>query len=233
MCHGAASTAFPEPDPQGNVSEEVEAILFGDPSSSVKVAVIPDIYGTNAFYQGFSTYLAEKGAQVFLADPFHGLGELPEATRENAFVRRHKVSDKAFVDAFEAFCNSHNVTGIVGFCLGGYYVFELARRNVSQDLVGLYGFPQGMENQDPLDKPFDYLPSVTKHHTVLMPGQDASVGVENIARLAEQAVENPAIEMTVYDESGHGFLKDLEGDDELLRGHAEDALRRCVAAVGL
>lgn len=233
MCHGEPSPSFPEPDVRGRVSAEVEALVFGDDDAAKSIAIIPDIYGPNLFYQGFATYLAGKNAKVFLTNPFAGLGELKEATREAAFERRHKVKDKAFVDAFESFCDSRGVTGVVGFCLGGYYVFELARRDVRQDLVGFYGFPQGMENQDPLQAPFRYLESLDKEHTSLMPGQDASVGRENVDRLAEMAKVNPGIRLQVYEESGHGFLTDLDSDDEKLRANAEDALRRCERALAL
>ena len=233
MCHGAPSPSFPAPDVRGEVSAEVEALVFGDESAAKSVAVIPDIFGLNQFYRGFATYLASKGAKVYLTNPFAGLGALPEATREAAFARRHKVRDRAFVNALEAFCASHGVDGVVGFCLGGLYVFDLARRGVPQALVGLYGFPQGLPNQDPLPVPFDYLADVGKWQTCLMPGQDQSVGPDNVARLAEVAQQNPALDLHVYAESGHGFLGDLDSEDERLRGHADDALRRCEQALGL
>ena len=106
-------------------------------------------------------------------------------------------------------------------------------RGVPQALVGLYGFPQGLPNQDPLPVPFDYLADVGKRQTCLMPGRDQSVGVENIARLEEIAQQNPAIDLHLYAESGHGFLTDLDSEDGQLRGHAQDALRRCEQALGL
>lgn len=233
MCHTQESRFFPSPEPVGQIDGEVEALLFGSDSAQRQLAILPDIYGQSPFYQGLATRLAHKGARVFLLNPFAGHGELPEPTREAAFARRHKVADSQFVDAVESFCGHHGINGIVGFCLGGYYIFELARRQVPQDLVGFYGFPQGMENRDPLPTPFDYLASVDKHHTCLMPADDQVVGADNIARLATLAENNPAIDLRLYPGSGHGFLKDLEGNDTALRGNALDALDRCERALGL
>lgn len=233
MCHGEPSPSFPAPRVTGEFSAEVEGLVFGEDGADKTIAVIPDIYGLNRFYAGFCTHLASKGAKVYLVNPFAGLGDLPEVSREAAFERRHKVRDKAFVDAFQSFCESHAVTGVIGFCLGGSYVFELARRGVSQDLVGFYGFPQGMTNQDPLQTPFDYLESVEKEHINLVPGRDRVVGPENVARLAALAEVNPAVRVHLYEESGHGFLKDLDEDDTVLRANAQDALRQCEKSVGL
>ncbi len=233
MCHGAASAYFPEPEIGGEFSAELDGLVFGDETASVRIALIPDIYGTNAFYQGFATHLAQKGARVFLTNPFAGLGDLPEVTREAAFARRNKLHDNAMVDRLEAFCGTHSITGVIGFCLGGSYVFELSRRGVSQDLVGFYGFPQGMENQDPMQKPFDYLADVSKAQTCLMPGSDQSVGLDNVARLAEIAADNDSLDLTVYPDSGHGFLADLDSEDATLKANAVDALKRCESALGL
>lgn len=233
MCHGAASAHFPDPEIGGEFSAELVGLSFGAEAASIRVALIPDIYGANAFYQGLATHLANKGARVFLINPFADLGDLPEVTREAAFARRHKLFDRQTVERLEAFLTTQSISGVVGFCLGGSYVFELARRGVGQDLVGFYGFPQGMENQDPLPKPFDYLADTTKTQTCLMPGSDQSVGEENVARLAEIAAENEAIDLTVYEASGHGFLSDLDSTDETLRTNAVDALTRCEHALGL
>ncbi len=233
MCYGEPSPSFPSPDCQDEISAEVESLVFGKANTSSSIVIIPDIYGTSAFYQGLSTLLAQKGARVYLVNPFAGLGDLKEGTREEAFARRHKVHDKAFVDQVEAFCESQKVDSVIGFCLGGYYIFELARRNVAANLVGFYGFPQGMDNIDPLPKPFDYLDSVSKQQLCLMPGQDMAVGIDNVERLAQMAQGNDALQLHVYQESGHTFLKDLDSDDEQLRNNALDALAKCERAVGL
>ncbi|TDJ68191.1 MAG: carboxymethylenebutenolidase 2 [Proteobacteria bacterium] len=233
MCHGEKSPAFPDPSPSSLYRDDIQAMVFGSPDAAHKVAILPDIFGCNPFYQGFATHLAARGARVYLIDIFAGLGDLPKATREAAFERRHKLKDRVFVDAFEQFLANEKLAGVIGFCLGGLYVFELARRNVAGALVAFYPFPQGLVNQDALDVPFDYLPSVATPHTVLIGDADASVSPEHIARLRDIAADNPALDLNVFETSGHGFLADLAADDELKRSNAERALARCEAVLGL
>ncbi|MEQ8691420.1 MAG: hypothetical protein RIC89_11360, partial [Pseudomonadales bacterium] len=111
MCHGAASAYFPSPELEGMISAELEALVFGTEEASRTIALLPDIYGPNAFYQGLATHLARLGARVYLLNPFADLGELSEVTREAAFARRNRVRDKDTVDRIETFSQSHGVTG--------------------------------------------------------------------------------------------------------------------------
>lgn len=231
MCHDHAISVFPQPGEPEILEGELTALAFGDATANKRLAIIPDIYGCNPFYRGFAAYWAGRGARVFLMDPFAPFGELPEATREAAFARRAKLRDKAYLDAFERFLSDHKVDGVIGFCLGGLYVFELARRGYGGDLVAFYPFPQGLPNQDPLPTPFEYLGHVERPHLVLIGDQDGSVGPDNVARLAEVARANPAIELHRYPGSQHGFLADLDSEDATLRANARDALAKCEAAI--
>ncbi len=239
MCHGEASAAFPEPASFSPYSGGIQASVFGDPAAPRRIAILPDIYGSNPFYQGLATRLAnldnrdDSGSLVYLIDTFAGLGDLPRATREAAFARRHKLRDKTFVDRFAGFVEQESVTGIVGFCLGGLFVFELARRGTTADLVGFYPFPQGLPNQDALDVPFDYLDGVTKQHTILVGTEDVSLGPENLSRLRDVAERNSALRLHVFESSGHGFLTDLTSEDAVKRDNAERALGLCEAALGI
>ncbi|MDJ0979714.1 MAG: dienelactone hydrolase family protein [Erythrobacter sp.] len=223
MCHGAAVAAFPTPAEPTSYSGAVDGFVFG-PDGGPRVAILPDIYGCNDFYRGLATHLAQQGAQVFLIDTFAGLGELPEVTREAAFARRNKVADTAFVDRFEQFLTVESIEGVIGFCLGGLYVFELARRGVDVSLLGLYGFPQGLPNEDPLPVPFDYLEDVTTPFTMLLGAGDESVGPENIAKLKSMDAAVPAMTLKVYDGVGHNFLPFLDSEDAAKNAIARDAL---------
>lgn len=225
MCHGAACAFFPPIARSRLLKEAVTAHAFGDETATPRIAILPDIYGCNPFYRGLATYLAECGAQVFLVDPFAEQGELAEVTREAAFERRHQIADAAFIEDFLAFAAARSVDAVIGFCLGGYYVFELARRDFPGTLIGLYGFPQGMVNRDPLPVPFDYLADLGKRHVMIMGACDVPVGPENVSRLAEVARGNPAIALTVFDDAGHGFLADLDSDSAEPRRTAQAALR--------
>ena len=174
--------------------------------------------------------LSQTGSDVYLVDAFAGLGDLPEVTREAAFARRGKVKDKAFLDSFEKFASARGLEAVVGFCLGGLYVFELARRGMEADLVGLYGFPQGLPNADALPIPFDYLTSVEQPFTMLMGSEDESVGREHLERLASMAGDVPAMTLKMYEGVGHNFLPFLDSDDPAKKAVAQDALSIIVKA---
>ncbi|MEO0412414.1 MAG: dienelactone hydrolase family protein [Pseudomonadota bacterium] len=226
MCHGAAVSAFPEAYLGEVYDGDIHGYQYGDKNADKHIAIFPDIYGANPLYQGLALYYAQKGARATLLDPFSPLGDLPEATREHAFARRMKLKDKTLMDQLEAYSAKEKVTGIVGFCLGGLYIFELARRNAAPDLVGLYGFPQGLPNDDGIPVPFDYLPTVTRNFTMLMGRLDEPVTTEVMDKLSAIAPDCPAMDLTMYPNAGHGFIADLDSDDPEARAVAEDALKR-------
>ncbi|WP_209047616.1 dienelactone hydrolase family protein [Rhizorhabdus histidinilytica] len=206
------------------MNEGLPSLAFGDEGERIRIAILPDIYGPGPFYQQLATHLAERGAFVHLMDPFHDLGPLPEITREAAFARRHRVRDRAYVDAFAHFIGEQRITGVVGFCLGGLYVFELARRGIAVDLVSLYGFPQGLANDDPLPIPFDYLDGLPHRHVALFGDQDQSQSPENFLRLEGIAERTPGFGLHLFPGSGHGFLADIGSDDPTLAQNARAAL---------
>jgi carboxymethylenebutenolidase len=232
MCHGQASAAFPKP---ANLTSVFDAGIFalacGPSNATRRIGILPDIYGTNDFYRGLATRLAENNTLVYLVDIFHGLGDLQNPTRETAFARRNKVRDRDFVDSFYAFARQNSLTGVVGFCLGGLYVFELAKRDLPSNLVSFYGFPQGLDNSAPLAKPFDYLIEVKRPHTALFGDQDYSLGPDNLQRIRTIAVKTRSLSLKIYPGSGHGFLSDLDSQDVQLRNNARDALDTCERAV--
>jgi carboxymethylenebutenolidase len=232
MCHGQASAALPASAPREvGTLQGIATLIFGPAVSNGRIAIIPDIYGTNVFYRGLATHFGDLGAEVFLVDPFDGLGELPEPTREAAFARRHQLRDKDYVDRLEEFIRAQRLSGVLGFCLGGLYVFELARRDVPVTLVGLYGFPQGLANADPLPVPFDYLATVTRPHAALFGNQDASLGPENLERMRALAATTPSLSLDIFAGSAHGFLGDIDDADADRRSNAANALKICEAAL--
>lgn len=234
MCHGHACSVFPDPGEFVTPTGPIVASIFGAANSLAKIAILPDIFGVNPFYQGLATRWADKGAEVHLIDVFAGLGDLPKATREAAFGRRHKLKDKQFVDRFEAYAKEQQFTGVVGFCLGGLYIFELARRQTPGALIAFYPFPQGLPNQDAVDVPFDYLSDVDKTHTVLVGSNDASLGDGVLERLQETASNNHHIDLHVFAGSEHGFLADLDNSESPEKqDNAATSLSICEAKLGL
>jgi len=225
MCHTQAALNLPPAAQAERITEGgVTAYVFGDGDSRKSVVVIPDIYGATPFYRGLATWYARAGARVFLLDPFAAIGELAEVSREAAFARRAKLRDRTYVDSIEQFARQRRITGVVGFCLGGLYVFELARRRLPAALVSLYGFPQGLANDDPLPIPFDYLETLPVEQVAIFGESDYLQTPENFSRLNVICEKNPRFQLKLYSESGHGFLADLDSENELLRANAKDAL---------
>lgn len=225
MCHDLANAGLPQPSAYRDVEDDgLHALAFGPLDAATRLAILPDIYGPGVFYQQLATHFAALGATVYLMNPFHDLGELHEQTREAAFARRGRLRDRTYVDGFEAFAKRNGVTGVAGFCLGGLYVYELARRRLPAALVGLYGFPQGLPNDDPLPVPFDYLAGLDHPHVSLFGDQDHSQTAASLARLAGISARTAGFDLHVFPGSGHGFLADLASDDPVRAGNAEAAL---------
>lgn len=229
MCHGSASAAFPEPKVTGHIKGEVPALRFGTSrDGKARVAVLPDIYGANDFYQGFSQYIAGQGdCEALLVDPFAKFGSLQEVTREAAFKRRDMLNDSAFMEALSRFLQEYAVTGVVGFCIGGLFVFDLARRGFAGDLVAFYPFPQGLPNTSPVPVPWTYLHEIQTPVSVLIGSDDHLLGDKNLWRLQETARANPSLDLNVYQGAGHGFLQALDSDDLASKTMAKNALQVC------
>jgi carboxymethylenebutenolidase len=144
-----------------------------------------------------------------------------------AFERRHELRDGEVCTLLQTFNANQKIDAVIGFCLGGNYVFELARRNVCAKLVGYYSFPAGLPNQDQLTPAFEYLHELVTPVTVLAGNCDESAGRDNVARMAEMAADIPALALHIYRDSGHGFLAQLDSDDDNLRRNAEQSLAVC------
>lgn len=234
MCHHDMLDALPVPGAYSR--KEAGGLKYREyipesPVSEKPVMVLTDIYGCNNFYQSFATYLASTGRPVHLIDLFSDLGELEEVTREAAFKRRHLLRDRQVCDQLQDYIAMQGIGAVVGFCLGANYVLEMAKRNLPVNLVGYYPFPAGLPNQDELEKPLNYLASLEAPVTVLVGDSDDSAGRDNMARLAEIARTNRALDVHLYRGSGHGFLAHLDSDDAALRKNAVDSLAVCVAAL--
>ena len=234
MCHHDKLAALPEPGIYQR--REAEGLKYWDYESasgpdSKRLLIMTDIYGCNAFYQSFATYLASKGWEVKLMDFFTDLGELKEITREAAFERRHLLRDRQLCDQLERFISSQDVSAVVGFCLGSNYALELAKRDVPVNLVGYYPFPGGLPNEDGIETPLEYMGSLEKPITLLVGDSDDSAGRENMAAVVELARSNKALDVRLYQRSGHGFLSHLDSDDEALRKNAQDSLAVCEQAI--
>ncbi|MDT8399021.1 MAG: dienelactone hydrolase family protein [Pseudomonadales bacterium] len=224
MCHIDALEAFAPATSVARSFGEVHALVFGDADADRHIAVLPDIYGTTPFYQGFCGHIASRGACVYLVDFFKDLGELPEVTREAAFARRHKLSDRLLCDQIQAFLQAQSIAALTGFCLGGNFVFEMAHRGYRGICHAIYPFPQGLANADGIAPGFDYLATLEHPLSIQIGSEDIRVGADNIAALQKIVAANQALSMEVFAGSGHGFFEDLDSDNPQLAANARRAL---------
>ncbi len=227
MCHNDVAHGLPEPGAFTYAKGEISSYVSGPDHSAKRLAVLTDIYGCNTFYRAFATRYALQGFKVSLVDIFAEFGELAAPTRELAFERRHKLRDKAFIDALEIYLKGANINSVIGFCFGGLCVYELARRDFPASMVSIYGFPQGLTNQDPLPVPLTYLAGVSRRHLSLVGGADVTIPAQYVKQLSEIAGTNPAVGVRVFEQSGHGFMGDLAHEDKARRDIALEALAAC------
>ena len=226
MCHTDEIQYFGATGPYSAFSDEVDGLLFQGDNASLNVAVLPDIYGLTDFYKGYASYLSKRGARVYLTNPWSEFGELPEPTREAAYERRHKLHDHAHCDALEVFLAARNIDAIVGFCIGGNFSFEMARRGFDRTNISIYPLPWGMDNQDVISPAFDYMPELAQDVTILMGESDHLAGPENIEKLKKIVDGNDKLTLHLYSGSNHGFFTAIDGDDEKLRANAKDGIEK-------
>jgi len=224
MCHTQSIGHFGEMQEYREFSNAVDGLLFSGSDDSNRVAVLPDIYGLTDFYKGYASYLSSFGARTYLTNPWSAFGELAEPTREAAYARRHLLRDREHCDRLQEFLAAENIDAVVGFCIGGNFAFELARRGYAGTIMAIYPLPWGMANQDEITPAFEYMPSLANDVTILMGAADHLAGPDNIRRMQEIVAGNSHLTMHLYDGSNHGFFTDIDGDDEQLKGNAKDAI---------
>ena len=229
MCHANKIEYFGELLDYHEFSSDVDGLVFEGDEAGKRVAVLPDIYGTTDFYKGYASYVARFGARTYLTNPWSEFGDLPEPTREAAYERRHKLKDREHCDRLESFLANENIEAVVGFCLGGNFVFDLARRGYEGTLIAAYPLPWGMANQDEIAPAFEYMSTLGKAVTILMGAADHLAGPDNIQKLKDIVAANAKLTMHLYEGSNHGFFTDIDGSDEKLKGNAKDAIDKVTA----
>ena len=224
MCHTKKIEYFGDLLDANEFKGEVDGLVYDNSESDKRIAVLPDIYGLTDFYKGYASYVAGFGARTYLTNPWSEFGALPEPTREAAYERRHKIKDKHHCEQLLKFLASESIEAIVGFCIGGNFAFEMARRGYGGTIIAIYPLPWGMANQDEITPAFEYMPTLEKEVTILMGEADHLAGPDNIQKMRDIVAENSNLTMRLYEGSNHGFFTDIDGDDDNLKANAKDAI---------
>jgi dienelactone hydrolase len=246
VCHpDAPSIPSPTPDAQREVrvplstGEELPALYAHPDHDGPGVLVVADIFGRSPFYEDLAARLAAAGFHALLPEYFFRQGPLAEQTREAAFARRRRLDDpRTLADlhaAIDWLRGQPGVvgarTGTIGFCMGGTFVLNLAGGRDDLATVCYYGFPQPPPlAQTPAPAPLDQLDSITGPILGLWGDQDESVGMDNVAKLAEGLLAR-GVDFThvIYTGLGHGFLRALAAADNAGRADAVDSFARALA----
>lgn len=226
MCHTQKIAYFGDTRSCTEFGGDVDGLVFGGEAADMRIAVLPDIYGLTDFYKGYASYLSGFGAYTYLTNPWRAFGELAEPTREAAYERRHHLKDREHCDQLEVFLAREKIDAIVGFCIGGNFAFEMAKRGYEGIIIAIYPLPWGMANKDEIKPAFEYMPSLSKDVTILMGEADHLAGPDNIQKIKEIVTGNSHLTMHLYQGSNHGFFTDIDGDDEKLKNNARDAIDR-------
>jgi carboxymethylenebutenolidase len=141
------------------------------------------------------------------------------------------LRDRTYCNELEKFIDEESIDTIVGFCIGANFLFELVQRGYRGKCLAIYPLPWGMENEDAIAPSFDYMPNIDHPVTIVMGEQDPLAGPDNIEKMRTICSANPSLDLHLYEGSGHGFLNDVEGEDEKLRDNAFNALHVSLATV--
>ena len=89
MCHKDGIPEFDELLPYARFQEDVSGVRFN--GGSLRVAILPDIYGLTDFYKGYASFVARIGADVYLTNPWQPFGDLPRLRAQLRWQRQSEV----------------------------------------------------------------------------------------------------------------------------------------------
>jgi carboxymethylenebutenolidase len=185
------------------------------------VIIVGDIHGARTpFYEHLARLLAEHGFQAIVPEFFFRLGPLEERTQEAVFARRALLDERrALLDLDAAVSwtrtrsGSGNRIGTLGFCLGGFFVLDLAAMRDDLATVCYYGFPAGAPGAPSDDakrapRPLDEVDGINGPLLGFWGDRDERVGIANVEEFSRALQERGvSFEHTVYPGLDHGFLQ--------------------------
>jgi carboxymethylenebutenolidase len=222
MCHPEVPEGTPLPSVRATeTSVPVDGgampalIAYPERTPAGAVLVINDVFGRSPFYDDLTRRIAQAGYVAVDPEYFWRVGAPADASREAVNARVAKLDwPKMYDDLGRAIDWMKGLRearadriGLVGFCMGGTAVLNLAAtRDDLRGPVSYYGFPaRGAPGVPPVLERADAIRGPLIGHWGT---EDTGVGIENVraldARLKAKGTPHTFYE---YEGLGHGFLK--------------------------
>jgi len=191
--------------------------LFGflaqpDTPTKAGVVILPSIFGVNAFVRDYAETLARAGLAAAVWDQYDGL-PLP-ADYEESKVRARKLSDGGMQTSVGKWIDhmlgdlALTSVGVLGFCLGGRYVLNVAARDhrikaCAAAYPSIESPRSPNQEQDTLALAADIRCPVH----IVQPGHDHVAKPETYAALKETLNKRAAPTIwQYYPDAEHGFM---------------------------
>jgi carboxymethylenebutenolidase len=184
------------------------------------VVLHPDIGGLRPLFEDMARRLATHGLAVSVIEPFAGLSEPPGSTVEARMAQVKDLDDTQQMDMLTAAADLLVVeddvsrVSVLGFCMGGHYVFKAASLDRFDAAVSFYGMvrtPEGWRGPghriEPLEVAAEMVPTLA-----FFGSNDPYTPAADIEALRAAWSGRTDCEIVVVEGAEHGFVHDPERD---------------------
>jgi carboxymethylenebutenolidase len=194
------------------------------------VVLHPDMGGLRPLFEDMARRLATHGFAVVGVEQFAPLPDVGAAGAEQRIARVRDLDDGQQLEILSAAANLLVVAddvervSVIGFCMGGHYVFKAASTDRFDAAVAFYGMlrtPDGWGSPghriEPLAVAAEMVPTLAIFGTA-----DPWTPADDIALLREAWKDRPDCEIVLVEGADHGFVHDPERP-----AHRADDAARC------
>lgn len=198
---------------------EVSAI-HARPDGMPRAGVVlhPDVGGLRPLFEDMARRLATHGLAVMCFEPFAALPEPARASVESRLAHVKDLDDAQQLEIMSAAADVLIVDDdvaracVLGFCMGGHYVFKAAASDRFDAAVAFYGMVRTPEawrgpghRIEPLDVARDVCPTLA-----FFGSADTWTPADDIAALRDAWSDRNDCEIVVVEGGEHGFVHDPE-----------------------
>jgi len=184
-----------------------EAELVKHPNPKMGLVIAPDIFGLRPLFDNMVQTLSDAWQMSVIAvEPFPGRGFGPEIEPRMAAIPELKDTDAIGDLHAAADALGTQVTGLLGFCMGGMYCFKAARDERFARIASFYGMIvmppawKGASHQEPLA---NLINGYADNVLAILGGHDPYTPEADIAQLRATGAQ-----IVFYPDAEHGFAHD-------------------------